>query len=303
MSLVLELQHEALDPNVSVAVLLRKALVVVKKLDIKEFEGWIELELNGYKGGSTVPDYRIITGTVMGHNPYQGWQPLIFQDDKTQNTCSTRGTTQSISELEQLIDKSKNSIFQMYYPAENEQILRKAIGFDVPIALHVSAACLHGIVDKVRNIVLNWALKLEKDGITGEGMTFSKEEKDTAAKHTYNVNNFYAPVSNQQIQQGNESATQHITNTGLDATTLAALKTLVADLRGNIANLGISSDQAAELEADIGTIECQTNSTKPKTNILKESLASIRKILESAMGGVAANQIYTRIPEILQLLG
>jgi len=53
MSLVLELQKEALDQRVSVSHLLRKALVVVRKLKLSEFQNWIEIELNGY--GIMVP--------------------------------------------------------------------------------------------------------------------------------------------------------------------------------------------------------------------------------------------------------
>ena len=57
-SLVEELQRDALDSSVSVLDLLRKALVVATKLNIDEFKEWIELELKGYSGQETVPDYR-----------------------------------------------------------------------------------------------------------------------------------------------------------------------------------------------------------------------------------------------------
>ncbi|NEP10109.1 MAG: hypothetical protein F6K14_07810 [Symploca sp. SIO2C1] len=51
-SLVIELQKDAYDPSVSALTLLRKALVVAKKLDIKEFQKWIDLELSGYTSTS-----------------------------------------------------------------------------------------------------------------------------------------------------------------------------------------------------------------------------------------------------------
>lgn len=63
-SLVRELQREALDSNVPVTDLLRKALVVARKLGIKEFQEWIELELDGYKKGGGIPDYPVVKGTV-----------------------------------------------------------------------------------------------------------------------------------------------------------------------------------------------------------------------------------------------
>ena len=42
MSLVSELQQEALDEKASVVGLLRKALVVANKLELKDFTQWIE---------------------------------------------------------------------------------------------------------------------------------------------------------------------------------------------------------------------------------------------------------------------
>ncbi len=47
-SVIVELQREALDRNVHVSDLLRKALVVARNLALTEFQRWIELELNGY---------------------------------------------------------------------------------------------------------------------------------------------------------------------------------------------------------------------------------------------------------------
>jgi len=44
-SLVLELQHEALDGKVSVTSLLRKAMVIAKKLQVRELEIWATAEL------------------------------------------------------------------------------------------------------------------------------------------------------------------------------------------------------------------------------------------------------------------
>lgn len=47
-----------------------------------------------------------------------------------------------------------------------------------------------GIIDSVRNILLEWSLKLEKDGILGDGITFSKEEKEKASTVNYHIQNF-----------------------------------------------------------------------------------------------------------------
>ncbi|MEG4533665.1 AbiTii domain-containing protein [Microcoleus sp. D2_18a_D3] len=69
-SLVLELQRDALNPEISVLVLLRKALVVARKLNIQEFQQWVEKELNGYPGRSYLPQYRFMFGDLKARNPY-----------------------------------------------------------------------------------------------------------------------------------------------------------------------------------------------------------------------------------------
>ena len=56
-SIVLELQKEAQGSNVSVSSLLRKALVVASKLKVKEFEEWINNELNGYGDTDKIPEH------------------------------------------------------------------------------------------------------------------------------------------------------------------------------------------------------------------------------------------------------
>ncbi len=66
--LVLELQRDALNPSVSTLDILRKALVVARKLNLKDFEHWIKLELDGYPS-EDVPDYRRTQGQLRAWNP------------------------------------------------------------------------------------------------------------------------------------------------------------------------------------------------------------------------------------------
>lgn len=74
--IVLELEREALDENVSVETLLRKAYLVAKKLKLTDFEEWLNSEQNGYHG--EVPEYRMISGNYRAWNPYRGWIPVYY---------------------------------------------------------------------------------------------------------------------------------------------------------------------------------------------------------------------------------
>jgi hypothetical protein len=79
--LVEELQKDATESAVPLPDLLRKALVVARKLGIKDFEEWISHELNGYPADVDVPIYRYMTGEIKAFNDYNGyWMPLFFEE-------------------------------------------------------------------------------------------------------------------------------------------------------------------------------------------------------------------------------
>lgn len=288
ISIVLELQRDALDKSVSISDLLRKALVVARKLRITQFEEWINSELNGYgyKKRDDIPEYRKIKGSVKAWNPYHGWQPIIFQDHEIEEALSTRPCVSSIAEIESLVlSKTDQSILQMPYPSETEQQIRKAIHDDTNITLVLPSTSMVRVVDAVRTIVLNWALKLEEDGILGEGMTFSSTEMATAEKTSYNINNFYGPVQSPLIQQSSPKSVQLSVHPNVDIT---AVTNIVKEIRENQKSLEITGEDEKELESELQTLEAQLSSPKPKHGMINEGLKTIRRIMESAGGGVAA---------------
>lgn len=284
-SIVIELQRNALDRDVSVADLLRKALVVARKLKIKEFEDWISKELGGYSN-SEIPDYREMVGKVEGLNPYRGWQAFAFPNTELEEKFSKRKLGQCVAEIESLLaGKSNNIGFHIPFSPEQQQLLCKAIGHQIEIILKIPDAGLVGVLDTVRNIILKWALKLEEDGVLGEGMTFSDSEKITAERHQYNINNFHAPVTGTQIQQGSPESKQSIK---ADGVSINSVSQFIHALREELPNLTIKDDTHRELSSDMATVEAQISSPNPKEDIIRTGLGSIRRILEGASGGIAA---------------
>ena len=82
-SLVLELQIEAIDSKTKVIDLLRKSLVVARKLELQDFEEWINQELNGFKHFMhKVPKYREIVGKIQYYNIVHGWWTVTIEDPK-----------------------------------------------------------------------------------------------------------------------------------------------------------------------------------------------------------------------------
>ena len=284
--IVIELQQDALKSDISVTDLLRKAYVVARKLKLSDFEKWIKLELDGYIENENIPEYRNVYGSVKAWNPYHGWQPIYFENHEMAEAISNRTNGQRVAEIESLLKNNfeNGDSLQMPFSAEQENIICDAIGERVQITMMTPSTSLIRIIDAVRNIILNWALKLEEDGVLGENMTFSDDEKDKAESHSYNVNNFYAEVTGSQIQQSSPHSNQKQILKEFSTTNI---NHFISSLKEKLDEIQVNDDTSKELNAEISTIEIQNSSPKPKEGIIKESLNSIRTILEGATGSVA----------------
>lgn len=288
-SIVLELQQDAINSEVSIATLLRRAVTVAKKLDIHELQDWLHNELDGYFNGQPIPSYRVVYGEVNALNPYRGWEPVLFTNSKFADKIRKREVGQPSIDLENLLRESPTSDhLQMPFEPETEALLMKSINTPFPtrISFFVGRAQLHGILEAVRNTILNWSLELEKDGILGENMTFTSEEKKTAADSHYYVNNFLGDTSNTQIQQGSHHSSQNFEiNSGNQST----ISEFIKALQDGLVSLSLPQEQLSEIKAEIATVEAQIGSAKPKSSIIGESLRTIRSILEEAAGSLVAS--------------
>jgi len=286
-ALVLELVQMATNPAISPTMLLRNALVVARRLDAPELIGWINAELNGYGAEIELPSYRKIQGQLKAQNPYNGDIPL-FMDSKWAAALKVVNVNQGIPELIQLSDSSKSPC--QYFPPEIEKELMD--GMDLPMRPFVSISYvqIHAIVEKVQSRILEWALDLESKGVLGEGLTFSLQEKQTVQSQHYH----FGDVSSSQIQISSPHGSQ--TQSHGDASALLAL---IAVLQDTIASQSIPKELSAELQAEIDTLKAQSTSPKPKWRVIRETVLSIKSILENAAGGIAATQALPYIAALL----
>ena len=283
-SLVLELQREALDPQVSCAQLLRKALVVARKLSLSEFETWVLAEMNGYPS-EKVPPYRFLRGEPMGR---LGRQTIPIQvSGDLALVFSFLNATNAIGEIERMVtDRSGDKFVLLSFSPTHEADLPALTVPGAKPVLKVARSSLGAIVEGVRNKVVDWATDLEAKGIIGEGLTVSPEEKLHARTTIQNnVTHIHGNVTNSQIAPGSSSPVQNVTSSGIAAPDLAQLLKLMSE---SLDKLGGTKDEVDELRADIGTIQTQLTSPRPKGEIVTASLNSIQTILEGMAGNVLA---------------
>lgn len=99
-------------------------------------------------------------------------------------------------------------------------------------------------------------------------------------------------IKDSQIQIHSPDATQIKT---LDKELIDLLKELVSFIESNNSQLNLPKVKEQEFLADVKTIETQMTSPNPKRNILKESMVSVRRILETATGQIIAMQILDKL--------
>jgi hypothetical protein len=297
-SLVRQLQRDALDSKVAVSDLLRKAKVVAIKLDLGEFLFWVEKELNGY--GTTegeLPPYRLIKGETKGWNPYHGWVPVIFSDIESQNLLVRRGVNQPVGELDDLMRSSDKGTFQIDFNPEAKNAIMEAVQMQTDIKFMLGRSAIAGILEAVRNTILDWSLKLEKEGILGEGLSFSKEEHEKAQNtHTNytigNIEHFAGSIGN----LGNSSKVEvKQVNAGSKDDVVQLLK----QIRQYSPEVGLADVDRNKLNDDLAKLEIELQNEHAEPGTIKRLLASLKNIFEGASGNVIAQGIIVAIQRLL----
>jgi hypothetical protein len=296
-SLVEELQREALDHGLRLSGLLRKAKTIAVKLDLPELEKWVTSELNGYKPGDDFPDYRVIIGQVRGFNPYHGWRPVQFNDTVTEQKFTKRHITSQVAELESLVDKSDPGQLHIRLPAEAQQLLRDVTGFDFEFAIAIPASDVVGILDAIRNALLDWSLKLEQLGVKGEGMSFSEDERKKAheTQAIFNIGTIGTFTGTMGSGSGDLTIQGDVVNTD----SKAAILDLVGKIRFSEAQLGLKAESAQNLNQTLDALEHEVRSRKPTSVRVREFLATIRNIAEGAAGSLAAQGILYELSKLM----
>jgi hypothetical protein len=294
MSLIDELQREALETTTSVAQLLRKALVVARKLGLKDFEGWVSSELNGYEARE-IPQYRHVDVRIMAQNPYRGWIPFVITDAEIDRMLSKTPTGQPIGEIEHLLaNHDPEAHLTMPISGPMQATLLRKQDVVMPLAFHIDSSTLHGIVDRVRNLVLEWTLNLEGEGITGSGMSFSPKERERAVQNpqiTNFITNNIERMAGSAIQQGTATSTQVLQTLDLDE-----LRALVSEFEEKLQQTReLEPEVQKTLEADLRILATTLSSPKPNEAIAREALRSVRNVLEGIGASLLGQALWNKL--------
>lgn len=194
-SVIHELQYLAADSNSDILGLLRKALIASTKLETIKFTNWIKSELNGYQLKAKLPAYRIVKSTLMTQTPYTGLIDVRFDNRKLEDLFTRTEIHDPISSLIGSTESKDKDGGILALPFNNDEhnILYSIIDKSIPrhpIYRVIASSDVANIIDNIRTTTLEWALKLESEGILGNGISFSAKEKEIAKMSNIHIQNF-----------------------------------------------------------------------------------------------------------------
>ncbi|MGV2102544.1 AbiTii domain-containing protein [Rhizobium sp. 21-4511-3d] len=290
-SLVEEIQRDAINPEVPVSTLLRKVKLAAAKLQLPAIEAWVEAELNGY--ASDLPEYRKFKGIPKAFNPFRGWIDIHASAEMYEKISETT-SGQSIAQIEDLLSDKDSATF--YTPMNRRLIDILNKNTRVPLgqmSIFIGRADLTGILDRVRNLVVDWTLALERNGIRGEGMSFSKEEKNAAQR---DASITIGSVGTMIGVIGNNNAVRDVVGGNVK---VAEIRDLALQLRGGHAILAQAGANMPLLSSAVDSLIIETDKPEPNSGVIRGLLTDARAALSGAAGNLMASGALAAIGSLL----
>lgn len=199
-SLLKEIQAAAVDANVPIANVLRKCAVLAAQLKNDELRDWAFRELNGYDAAE-VPEYRILGAPTRAHLHVGGWEYKATQlaslalPEKLQERAEVLKFSEPIATVEALVRDAETSTLMQQWPGNLVLWVQKEGKFSkgAHVIIHsiwqeVATASVLGIIDAVRNRILEFCLRLAKESpdLLADDVEAPSPDAESAAKQVFN---------------------------------------------------------------------------------------------------------------------
>jgi AbiTii len=291
LSLIEQIQRDAIDPKIAVRDLLRKVKLAAAKLKLGQVEKLVDHELKGCSDGE-IPAYRQVTGIPIVQTPYHGEQPLRLS--KETEFLNSFNVGDPVAALEHNIAANTGTYFRPYPPSIVAALSKANQGDITQAGLKFSSAAMVKIVDTVRTLVLEWANQLEKAGVTGEGLRFTEEEKSNAAGASTTVFNI-GSIGSMTGNLGVANTSGNITTSPIS---IDRVRTLVTQLGTHSDALVSEGVDRADLDQLRQKLERELTKPEPDQTLLSQLLREVSDKLKVAASGVVAQGVITLVIRI-----
>ncbi len=254
MSLLKEIQADAIDSNVDISVVLRKCKVLAARLGNEDFKLWVEHELNGYTSKEDLPEYRTLK--VESHGNFIGvaWKgndlpiapsiiPKEYRDMVT--TAYFMDAISYFYSLIQTTDKENSSnVLAEPWPADLVRLVGSKIYQNMNCVSAwkvIPKSYVAALLDTVRNRILSFVLEIEAEAPdAGEAPPNVKPIPDERVTQVYNT---YIQGNITNLAAGSLNVTQ--------TSEITIVQNDLDSLKGYLASLGIRKPDMEELDQAI----------------------------------------------------
>ena len=186
MSLIEEIQQEAVDSKCDLGALLRKCKVLAARLRSQALEEWLVWESNGYPLDVDVPSYRTWPLHLKGHfsGPFGSGMrnapiPLLCLPEKAREKYQKYQCRQSIASIEQILREKHGGTLQV--PTGDLAVVLGTEVYEGQNCLQAwaefGAGQLVEVLNTVRNRVLDFSLAIWKEDPDAGNGTLTGEDK------------------------------------------------------------------------------------------------------------------------------
>ncbi len=246
MTLLDDIRNDLLSETAPLTTTMRKAKVLASQIALSEFREWVDFELGGYPTDHDVPEYRSYRPINLGmlSGPFQSAAtnvplPTFGLPDGVKDFAEHLHFRESIGELEAM--KSEGT-FARKWPPEYVIAARAHLEYSgnfVLIDAHqpIPGQVVSGVLDQVKNKLLDFVLVLQEQNITPELLNGQNESSETV-RNLFHISIY----GDHNVVASGESVSQ--TSTSVTAGDMQSLL-------NHLSALGIPEHDVQELQAAI----------------------------------------------------
>ena len=195
MSLLDDIRDDLVNESATLSNTLRKATILASAIGLPEFREWVDYELGGYPNAEVLPDYRRFRPTNLGNfvGPFQTGLmnmplPTYNLPPEIKEFAENCLVFDSVGGLEALVSEP----IQINWPQEMVMLARDSISVTGGMVLQtayqpIPAHIFSGILDQVKNKLLDFILSLQESNITAEDLD-KRQIRPDEVRNLFNIN-------------------------------------------------------------------------------------------------------------------
>ena len=178
MSLLDEIRSDLVNESTDLSNTLRKAKILASAIGLPEFREWVDSELSGYTNRDKVPSYRQFRPTNLGTfaGPFQsGVKNVVLPTFNLPEGIKDFAENMVFFDGVGALEAQSTESGQIKWPQEMVFLARAAVPMTGGMVLAdahqpVPAYLISGILDQVKNKLLDFVLSLQESNITAEDL-------------------------------------------------------------------------------------------------------------------------------------